>query len=107
MDNELKTYLEAMEKRIVASVGERLRRVESSLNDGMIVTNGMVDRHSYTLEDHERWLRDHTRSIARHREWLEEHEAIMQRVEHNLELLSNLILRGRGSNGGSPEAEGQ
>jgi len=107
MDNELKTYLEAMEKRIVASVGERLRRVESSLGDGLTVTNAMVDRYSYTLQEHEQWLRDHTRAIAKHREWMEQHEAAMQRIERNLELLSNLILRGRGSNGGSPEAEGR
>jgi hypothetical protein len=90
MDNELRTHLEGMEGRIIAAVGGRTSWVGS-------------DRYSYTLQEHEQWLRDHTRAIAKHREWIEEHEATMRRVEHNLELLSNLILRGRGSNGGSPE----
>jgi hypothetical protein len=95
MDNELKTYLEAMEKRIVTSVGDRMRKIETSLSDGMIVNQARFDRYSYTLQEHEQWLR------------LEEHEATMQRIERNLELLSNPILKGRGSNGGSPESEGR
>ncbi len=107
MDSELKAYLDTMEKRIVASIADRMRQFESSVNDGMIVTNRMVDRHSYGLQEHEQWLRDHTSAIAKHREWLEEHEAIMRRVEHNLELLADLILKGRGSNGGSSEPEDQ
>ena len=107
MDNELKSYLEAMEKRIVASVGERVRRVESSLGDGLTVTNGMVDRYSYTLQEHEQWLRDHTRAIAKHREWLEQHEAAMHELDRKLDRIADLILKGRGSNGGSPEPEDQ
>ena len=107
MDNELKSYLEAMERRIVASMGARVRQVESSLEDGLIVTTGMVDRHSYSLQEHEQWLRDHTRAIAQHREWIEQHEAAMHRIDRNLELLSELILKGRGSNGGSAEPEAQ
>jgi hypothetical protein len=112
MDNELKTYLEGMEKRIVASVGERLRRVESNLGDGLTVTNGMVDRYSYTLQEHEQWLRDHTRAIAKHREWIEQHDAFMQEheamsreLDRKLDRIADLILKGRGSNGGSPEPE--
>jgi len=112
MDNELKTYLEAMEKRIVTSIADRMRQFETSLGDGLTVTNGMVDRHSYSLQEHEQWLRDHTRAIAKHREWIEQHEAFMQeheatmrRVERNLDRLAELIFKGRGSNGGSPEPE--
>jgi len=69
------------------------------------VTNSMVDRYSYTLQDHEQWLRDHTRSIARHREWLEEHEAAMHELDRKLNRIADLILKGRGSNGGGAEAE--
>ena len=112
MDQELKTYLEAMEKRIVAQVTDRMRRVETRVDEGMIVTNGMVDRHSYTLQEHEQWLRDHTRSIAQHREWIEqheafmrEHEAAMRELDRKLDLIAKLILGGRGSNGGGPESE--
>jgi hypothetical protein len=112
MDNELKTYLEAMERRIVTLVGDRMRQFESSLQDGMIVTNGMVDRHSYTLQEHEQWLRDHTRAMAQHRDWIQqheaamhEHEAMMHELDRKLDRIAELILKGRGSNGGSPETE--
>jgi len=105
MDNELKTYLEAMEKRIVTSIADRMRQFETSLGDGLTVTNGMVDRHSYSLQEHEQWLRDHTRAIAKHREWLEEHEAAMHELDRKLNRIADLILKGRGSNGGGAEAE--
>jgi uncharacterized protein (DUF3084 family) len=129
MDSELKTYLDAMERRIV----DRMRQIETGLKDGMIVTNGMVDRHSYGLQEHEQWLRDHTRAIAQHREWLQEHdafiqehdafiqqheafvqeheafvrehEAAMHELDRKLDRIADLILRGRGSNGGNPEPE--
>jgi hypothetical protein len=109
MDHELRTYLEAMEKRIT----DRMRKVETGLLDGSIVTNGTVDRHSYSLREHEQWLQDHTRAIAQHREWLQQHEAVMheidrtnQQIDRKLDRLAELILRGRGSNGGSaPSAE--
>jgi len=101
MDSELKTYLEAMERRIV----DRMRQIETGLQDGMIVTNGMVDRHSYSLQEHEQWLRDHTRAIAQHREWRERHEAAMDELDRKLDRIAESILRGRGSNGGNPEPE--
>lgn len=101
MDQELKTHLDAMEKRIT----DRMRKVENSRQDGSIVTNGIVDRHGYSLHEHEQWVQDHTRAIAQHREWLQQHEAIMHEVDRNLDRLAELILRGRGSNGGSASSD--
>ncbi len=74
----------------------------------LAVTNAIQDRHARMIVDHEEWLQANTRALAQHREWLQQHEAALQRhdelmaqVDAKLDRLAELILKGRGGNGGS------
>ena len=74
-------------------------KVLQQLQDTLTVTIGIQDRHARFIVEHQTWLEEQTRAIARHEAFIREHEAMMQRIEHNLQQLSELILRSRGTNG--------
>ena len=68
-------------------------------HDTLTVTNAIQDRHGRRLVDHEQWLEEITHAQAMHQQWLQRHEASMERLERNLEVIAELILRGHSGNG--------
>ncbi|HYW42884.1 MAG TPA: hypothetical protein VE959_08510 [Bryobacteraceae bacterium] len=102
------TDFEQLEKRI-SQMDQLMMRIE----DGLVVTNAIVDRHAGMVVDHDQWLADSTRAWVRHQEWLQQHEAAlqeheswrrqheaaMQALDQKIDRIADLILKGRGGNG--------
>lgn len=109
------TDFEQLETRI-----SQMDRLVKRLEDGLVVTNAIVDRHAGMVVDHDQWLADMTRAWVRHQEWLQQHEAAlqeheswrreheewqrrheaaMQALDEKIDRIADLILKGRGGNG--------
>jgi hypothetical protein len=68
------------------------RQLVQEMRDAMAVDFAMKLRHEDRIKEHEQWLRENEQALARHRE-------LMIRIDENLAKLSELILRGRPTNG--------
>ena len=94
--------------------------INRRLENAMLVTSQIQDRHAAGLKDHREWLEDltrvanehqqrmadHDRSMEEHERRMEHHELMMQAIDERLEQISikvdriaELIFRDRSSNG--------
>ena len=73
------------------------------LQETAIVMAGIHARQAVALKAHGQWLEDHTLAMRHHDERVAEHEERMAELDRKLDRIAELILRGRGPNGGGRE----
>jgi len=94
--------------------------INQRLENAMLVTSRIQERHATGLKDHREWLEDltrvatehqrrmadHARSMEEHERRMEHHELMMQAIDERLEQISikvdriaELIFKDRSSNG--------
>jgi hypothetical protein len=85
---------------------DKWEEINQRLENAMMVTSRIPERHAADLKDHREWLEDLTRAAVQHERSMEEHrlrmEAIDERLEQitiKLDRIAELIFRDRSSNG--------
>ena len=99
---------------------DKWEEINQRLENAMLVTSHIQDRHAAGLKDRREWLEDltrvanehqqrmadHDRSMEEHERRMEHHELMMQAIDERLEQISikvdriaELIFRDRSSNG--------
>ena len=99
---------------------DKWEEINRRLENAMLVTSQIQDRHAAGLKDHREWLEDltrvatehvrrmadHDRSMEEHERRMEHHELMMQSIDERLEQISikvdriaELIFKDRSSNG--------
>jgi hypothetical protein len=106
---------------------DKWEEINQRLENAMMVTSRIQERHAAGLKDHREWLEDltrvgteherrmadharsmeeHERRMADHERWMERHELTMQAIDERLEQITvkldriaELIFKDRSSNG--------
>jgi hypothetical protein len=50
------------------------------LEEALVVTNRIQNRHAHMIEDHQRWLEEHTRWMDRHQAWAEKTDKLVNQL---------------------------
>ena len=86
--------------------GELLRQQVKEMREAMAVDSAMTLRDENRIKEHQQWLEEVELAEARHRkltvehhQFIAQHEAMMIRIEENIQKLTELILGGRTKNG--------
>jgi collagenase-like PrtC family protease len=78
---------------------EELRQLVKQMRDALVVDAAVKLRHQDRIKEHQEWLRQNELATARHHEFIAPHEAMMARIEEDLRLLEQMIIRNRSTNG--------
>jgi hypothetical protein len=78
---------------------ELLRQQVKEMREAMAVGSAATLRHENRIKEHQQWLEDLTRAWVRHQEFIAQHEAVMARIEENIQKITELILGGHTKNG--------